>query len=45
MVAWQARRNPAASRDDLERQTLSYMAILPAWRGHPRVTSRFEPGS
>ena len=34
MVAWQARRNPAASREDLERQTLSYMATLPAWRDH-----------
>lgn len=37
MVAWQARRDPAASREELERQTLSYMATMPAWRDHPRV--------
>jgi uncharacterized Zn finger protein (UPF0148 family) len=40
MVAWQERRNPDASRADLERQTLDYMATLPAWRDHPRVTAR-----
>ena len=37
MVDWQARRNPGASRQDLERQTLAYMADMPAWRDHPRV--------
>jgi predicted transcriptional regulator len=37
MVAWQARRDPAASREELERQTLSYMATMPAWQDHPRV--------
>jgi hypothetical protein len=40
MVAWQERRNPAATREELERQTLDYMATLPAWRDHPRVTQR-----
>jgi hypothetical protein len=40
MVAWQARRDPAASREELERQTLSYLATMPAWRDHPRVTGR-----
>jgi len=37
MVAWQARRDPAATREELERQALSYMATMPAWRDHPRV--------
>jgi hypothetical protein len=37
MVAWQARRDPAASREDLERATLAYMATMPAWRDHPAV--------
>ena len=37
MVAWQARRDPGASREELERQTLSYMATMPAWQDHPRV--------
>ena len=37
MVGWQARRNPAATREELERQTLSYMATMPAWQDHPRV--------
>jgi hypothetical protein len=37
---WQARRNPSASREEIERQTLEYMATMPAWRDHPRVTSR-----
>jgi hypothetical protein len=37
MVAWQARRDPAATREELERQTLGYLATMPAWRDHPRV--------
>ena len=40
MVAWQARREPAASRSELEAATLKYMASMPAWRDHPRVTGR-----
>ena len=40
MVAWQARRDPAATREELERQTLSYLATMPAWRDHPRVAQR-----
>ena len=39
MVDWQARRQPQASRQELERQTLDYMATLPAWRDHPRVAA------
>jgi hypothetical protein len=40
MVAWQARRDPAASKQYIERQTLDYMATMPAWRDHPRVQAR-----
>ena len=40
MVGWQARRNPQATREELERQTLDYMATMPAWRDHPRVADR-----
>jgi hypothetical protein len=40
MTAWQARRNPGTSREEIERQTLEYLATMPAWRDHPRVTSR-----
>jgi len=37
MVQFQARREPAASRADLEKKTLAYMATMPAWKDHPRV--------
>ena len=40
MVAWQARREPGASRERLEAETLDHMATLPAWKNHPRVVSR-----
>jgi hypothetical protein len=40
MAAWQARRDPAASNQDIERQVLDYMATMPAWRDHPRVQAR-----
>lgn len=39
MVSWQARRNPGDSREKLEADTLAYMATMPAWRDHPRVTA------
>ena len=39
MVAWEARRQPNATRADLEKATLAYMATLPAWRDHPRVVA------
>lgn len=39
MVSWQARREPDASRADLEAKTLAYMGTLPAWRDHPRVAA------
>jgi hypothetical protein len=45
MVGWQARRDPGASRQELARQTLDYMATMPAWRDHPRLEAmRSQPG-
>jgi len=37
MVGWQARREPDASREQLEAATLAYLATMPAWKEHPRV--------
>jgi len=40
MIGWQARQQPGASREELERETLAYMSTMPAWRDHPRVQAR-----
>ncbi|MEN0129847.1 MAG: zinc ribbon domain-containing protein [Brevundimonas sp.] len=40
MIGWQARKNPAAPRAQLEAETLEHMATLPAWKDHPRVVGR-----
>lgn len=37
MVQWQARKEPGASRAELEKKTLLYMSKMPAWKDHPRV--------
>ncbi len=37
MIQWQARRTPDASRAELAKKTLAYMATMPAWKEHPRV--------
>jgi len=37
MIQFQARKEPNASRADLEKKTLAYMATMPAWKDHPRV--------
>jgi hypothetical protein len=37
MVAWQERQQPGLARAEAEKQTLAYMATMPAWRDHPRV--------
>jgi hypothetical protein len=31
------RRTPGTARADAEKQTLAYMATMPAWKDHPRV--------
>ena len=45
MTSWQARRHPGATRQEIERQTLDYMATMPAWQDHPRVVASRSPGS
>lgn len=37
MVGWQARRNPGDPIEKIERDTLAYLATMPAWRDHPKV--------
>jgi hypothetical protein len=40
MIAWQQRKQPSASRAELEAATLAFMAKMPAWKDHPRVRAR-----
>jgi hypothetical protein len=40
MVSFQSRRQPEATRADVEATTLAYMATMPAWRDHPRVRAQ-----
>ncbi len=40
MVEWQARREPDASREQLERRTLEFMASMPAWKDDPELAAR-----
>jgi hypothetical protein len=44
MVQWQARREPNATRAELEDKTLAYMAKMPAWKSHPRIVARAKGG-
>jgi len=37
MVSWQIRKKPGLSRADAERDTLAFMAKMPAWKDHPSV--------
>jgi hypothetical protein len=37
MVQWASRQKPDLSLDEAQRQTLAYMAQMPAWRDHPKV--------
>lgn len=37
MVGWQLRQKPGLARADAERETLAFMARMPAWKDHPRV--------
>lgn len=41
MIQWQARYAPKASRQELERKALAYMAAMPAWQDHARVKAEF----
>ena len=40
MLQWQRRQHPEQSESETLQQTLEYMATMPAWKDHPRVTSR-----
>jgi hypothetical protein len=40
MISWQQRKQPTATRAELETATLAFMATMPAWKDHPRVTAR-----
>jgi hypothetical protein len=43
MVGWQLRQKPGLTRAQAERDTLAFMAKMPAWRNHPRVRSSQGP--
>jgi hypothetical protein len=43
MVVWAMQRDKSLTRADAERKTIAYMSAMPAWRGHPRVTSKRAP--
>jgi hypothetical protein len=40
MVGWQLRQKPGLSRADAERDTIAFMARMPAWKDHPSVVAR-----
>ncbi len=42
MVQCRMHQDPALPRDKAERQTIEFMATMPAWRDHPEVVSRFQ---
>ncbi len=37
MVQWQMRQKPGTARPQAEKETLAYMAKMPAWKDHPKV--------
>jgi hypothetical protein len=39
MVGWQLRQKPDLSRESAERDTLAFMAKMPAWKDHPKVVA------
>jgi hypothetical protein len=40
MVDWQLRQKPGLSREAAERDTLEFMAKMPAWKDHPNLAAR-----
>jgi hypothetical protein len=40
MTGWQQRSHPDRPVAQIEAETLDFMATMPAWRNHPRVTGR-----
>jgi|tagenome__1003787_1003787.scaffolds.fasta_scaffold20413402_2 hypothetical protein len=43
MVDWQARRDPAASRAEVETATRAHLRSMPAWRDHPALAVEDTP--
>lgn len=39
MVQWMSRQKPELPLAEAQKQTLAYMAEMPAWRDHPKVKS------
>jgi hypothetical protein len=37
MVQWMSRQKPDLSPAEARKETLAYMAQMPAWRDHPKV--------
>ena len=37
MVKWMSKQKPDLSPAEAQKQTLTYMAQMPAWRDHPKV--------
>lgn len=37
MVQWTLRQKPGISEGEAQKQTLAFMAEMPAWRDHPKV--------
>ncbi len=40
MVSWQMRQKPGLTRVQAERDTLDFMAQMPAWKDHPTLLER-----
>jgi len=40
MVAWTMRQDGGLDRAEAEKKTIAYMASMPAWRDHPKVSGR-----
>ncbi len=40
MVGWQLRQKPGTARAQAEKETLAFMAKMPAWKDHPKVIRR-----
>jgi hypothetical protein len=45
MVGWQLRQKPGLLREQAERDTIAFMARMPAWRDHPEVVARQKASS
>ena len=42
MSQFMARQKPGLAPEEVERQTLEYMATMPAWKEHPQLKQRLE---